>query len=127
MASVTGLAAGPPQPECISSFGQTVHVFASKQRPIKITIYGNDFRCARSETCVQHRPGTCALHDCRVLAWALLDRERPPRHTEGLDLPSLPKVVNTQTVWLQQLGVRVMSLSSSAEPYICCNKGRALT
>ena len=47
MASVAGLAAGPPQPACISSFGQTVHVFASKQRPIKITIYGNDFRCAR--------------------------------------------------------------------------------
>ena len=62
MASVTGLAAGPPQPARISSFGQTAHVFASKQRPIKITIYGNDFRCARSKLCVPHRPDRCALH-----------------------------------------------------------------
>ena len=76
MASMTGLAAGPPQPACISSFGQTVSVFASKQRPIKITIYGSDFRCARSKDGVQQRPETCAPHDCKVLICALLNTER---------------------------------------------------
>ena len=77
MASVTGLAAGPPQPACISSFGQTVHVFASKQRPIKITIHGSDFRCARSKDGVQHRLYQCALHE--VLACASWYTERTCR------------------------------------------------
>ena len=55
MPSVSELAAGPPQPACISSLGQTVQVFGSKQRPIKITIYGSDFRCEGPEDGVQHK------------------------------------------------------------------------
>ena len=29
----------------IVGFGKTVHVFSSKQKPKKLTIYGSDFRC----------------------------------------------------------------------------------
>jgi len=46
MPSIAALAAGPPQPVRIVGFGQTVNIFSSKQRPIKLTIYGDDFKCA---------------------------------------------------------------------------------
>ncbi len=46
MPSIAALAAGPPQPVRIVGFGQTAQIFSSKQRPIKLTIYGDDFKCA---------------------------------------------------------------------------------
>lgn len=36
----------PLQPAVhIVGFGKTVHVFRSKQKPKKLTMYGSDFRC----------------------------------------------------------------------------------
>ena len=35
-----------PPDVAVVGFGRTVHVFGSKQRPKKLTIYGSDFRPA---------------------------------------------------------------------------------
>ena len=62
MPSIAGLAAGPPQPVHITGFGQTMNVFNSKQRPIKLTIYGDDFRCGLGRTGNWHQAfKTCTL------------------------------------------------------------------
>ena len=95
MASVTGLAAGPPQPACISSFGQTVHVFASKQRPIKMTIHGSDFRCARSEDGVQH--ACCMIQGPGAL---LLQKGHTGSQRISISLAHSSYGVNRQAVWL---------------------------
>ena len=43
-----GLGAGALPPEvAVVGFARAVHVFDSKQRPKKLTIYGSDFRCGR--------------------------------------------------------------------------------
>ena len=49
----------PLQPAVhIVGFGKTVHVFSSKQKPKKLTIYGSDFRC-----------GACAALELTWEAW----------------------------------------------------------
>jgi len=44
MPSMGGLAGASPPNVHIVGFGQTVNVFASKQRPKELTIYGSDFK-----------------------------------------------------------------------------------
>ena len=46
MTTVQSVAAGPPQETDIVGFGKSVHVFASKQQPKKLTIYADDYRWA---------------------------------------------------------------------------------
>ena len=112
MPSVAGLAAGPPQPACISSFGQAVHVFASKQRPIKISIYGNDFRCARSKSGVQQQAWHMRIPQLRGLGTCFAGQRNMSRLGGGPDvcLLLLNSQVCAQAVWLQLLGVRFMLL-----------------
>ena len=53
MPSVGGMQGAPPPEVSVVGFGRSVHVFGSKQRPKKITIYGSDFRCApRFRLCI---------------------------------------------------------------------------
>ena len=45
MPSVQGSSSGAAgRPVCVAGFGKVVDVFTSKQRPKKLTIYGDDFK-----------------------------------------------------------------------------------
>ena len=50
MPTVARIIGGPPPQAVIVGFGHTTHVFNSKQKPRKVTIFGDDFRYGHERT-----------------------------------------------------------------------------